>query len=308
LLSCRKCGGKAVYERRYSGEILCKACFTLSIRERTRRTISRFNMLNHGERVAVALSGGKDSLMLLKILSEICRPHGTRLFAVTVDEGVRGYRDESVRISIDFCRSLNVPQRIVSYEELYGSTLDDALLRRNGVKSTSCSICGTLRRRAIDVVAKELNVDVVATAHNLDDFIQTHLINVLTGNLERISALKPVLEPSRAYPVRRVKPFVEIYEQEIALCAYLEGIPLQAVACPYMNEGIRTDVRNFLNRLEEKHPGIKYTMLRTVLESSRRLAGSLTEFATCIRCGNPSKNGLCSVCQTLQILQITRSA
>lgn len=262
-------------------------------------------MLNHGETVAVAVSGGKDSLLLLKILSEITKSHRTRLYAVTVDEGVNGYRDESIQISLDFCKNLNIPQRILSYEELYGSTLDSALHKRNSVRSSSCSICGTLRRRAIDVAARELKVDVVATAHNLDDFIQTHLINVLTGNIDRISASKPVLEPSEAYPIRRVKPFLEVYEQEIALCAYLEGIPLQTVTCPYMNEGIRTDVRNFLNKLEEQHPGIKHTMLRTALETSERLACNVTDSLRCARCGNPSKHEVCSVCQTLQSLRIS---
>ena len=115
-------------------------------------------------------------------------------------------------------------------------------------------MCGVFRRRAIDEAAVKAKVDVVATAHNLDDYVQTFMMNLLHGDVERLGWLDPSTYDDD-FPVRRVKPLTEVYEEEVALYAYLSKIPFQSASCPYMHEGLRSEVRDYLNELESKHPG-----------------------------------------------------
>ncbi len=304
MAACSKCGGRGIYERRYSGEVLCASCFKASIVEKTRRTISRYGMIKFSDRVGVAVSGGKDSLSLLKVLDGLNHDSRFRLVALTVDEGVRGYREESIAHATDLTRQLKIEHVIVSYEELFGFSLDRALDWRDEREISSCSICGVFRRRAIDEAALKAKVDVVATAHNLDDYAQTFLMNLLHGDVERIGWLDPAYV-DEGFPVRRVKPFMEIYEEEVALYAYLSGIPFQSVSCPYMHEGLRGEVRDYLNEMEAKHPGMKNVLLKSSLSVVSRLspAESGHHSVPCSSCGKPSSGGVCNVCRMKEVVR-----
>jgi uncharacterized protein (TIGR00269 family) len=165
-------------------------------------------------------------------------------------------------------------------------------------------MCGTFRRRAIDIAAETLEADIVATAHNMDDQLQTFMINLLAGDVERIGWIYPEPVQYTQAGRKKVKPFVEIYEYEIAFYALQCGIPFQSEDCPYMNESIRTDLREFFNRLERDHPGIKYNAYRSMMKISKVLRSSMppSETKKCSRCGRVSTGDICSVCKTLNIL------
>jgi cytoplasmic tRNA 2-thiolation protein 1 len=294
LSGCSRCGAGVFYTRRYSGESLCRSCFRESIEEKTRRTISKYQMIGHGERVAVAVSGGKDSLSLLKVLHRMGR---WSLVAISVDEGVKGYRDEALAHAAAVTKELGVEHITTSYQELFGFSLDQALNWKDERDVSSCSFCGVFRRRAIDEAAVKARASVVATAHNLDDFVQTFMMNLLHGDVARLSWLDPAYT-DESFPVRRVKPFMELYEEEVALYAYETGVPFQSVACPYMHEGLRSEVRDYLNQMEASHPGIKNVLLRSSLEVISRFAHSVGKISIpCSICGKPSSSGLCNVCR-----------
>src|SRR5688572_19751350 len=169
--TCNKCNrNPPVYFREYSGEKLCKRCFIESIDRKVQRTINKFSMIKFGDHVAVATSGGKDSLVLLSILNAVIdTARGITISAITIDEGISGYRNESLKIVSEFCSKLDVPLTILSYKELFGTQMDEAMKRRPSAKLASCTICGTFRRRAIDIAAEQVGANVIATAHNLDD-------------------------------------------------------------------------------------------------------------------------------------------
>ena len=305
--SCR-CGKKTVYFRAYNGESLCSECFSSSIVEKVKKTISKYEMLHYGDRVVVAVSGGKDSTSLLYVLSKVMKGHGSDLYALTIDEGIHGYREEAVKNAERLAEELSIPLLVSSYKEFFGFSLDEALKERDerGVKTTSCAVCGPLRRRSIDLAAEKLGVNVVATAHNLDDVLQTFYINMYAGDTERIRWLDPEFRANASeFKLRRIKPMIEIYEQELAFFAYLNKLPFQSESCPYMNEGIRTEIRLHLNELEGKHPGIKYSTLKTVLEISQGLEveeAKKKKIQRCEKCGSVSTGPLCSVCQTLKLI------
>lgn len=307
FVTCTKCGnGQSVFYRQYSGEYLCRKCFFRSIEDKTSRTISKFSMIKRGDSVAVGVSGGKDSLSLLHLLNRLFEQHenGNKLIAVTIDEGIKGYRDESLQIVSDFCSNLGVESKILSYKDLFGIDMDEAMVQRPSDKMSSCSMCGTFRRRAIDLAAEGVGADVVATAHNLDDQIQTFMINLLAGDAERIGWIYP--EPVEyGNRMKKIKPFIEIYEYEIAFYAMQRDIPFQSEECPYMNESIRSDLREFFNSMEKNHPGIKYNAYNTMLKVSKVVRDSMTSDTAkkCASCGRDSTGNICSVCNLVRILE-----
>ncbi len=305
-LVCDRCDRKSAYYREYSGESLCSKCFSKSLREKVAKTISKYSMLKYGDKVAVAVSGGKDSLSLLHVMIPICKKHGSNICAITIDEGIEGYRDESLDIVKKFASQMNVEHKVLSYKELYNVDLEESLQLRKGRKMSSCSICGTFRRRAIDIAAESFQANVVATAHNLDDSLQTFLINVLAGDVERIGWTYP--EPIEyANGLRKIKPLTEIYEHEVAFYAFINEIPFQSEECPHMNEGIRTDIREFLNKLENNHAGIKYNAYNTIIKIAKRIRESSDNSGKkhnkCILCGRDSTNPVCSVCNMIITLK-----
>ncbi len=307
---CSICKRKEIFFfRPYSGERLCKGCFVKSIENKVRATIAKYGMFEFEDRIAVAVSGGKDSVSLLHILSKIERSYPkASLVAVSVDEGIAGYRDEALKIAEENCRKLGVEHHIISFKELYDFTLDEIAgkLRDAGeVGLTACAYCGVLRRKALNVIARKVDADKLATAHTLDDEVQTILLNMIHGDPYRIAREKPVTNEKHPKLVRRVKPFCEIPEKETALYAYIKKIKFQSTLCPYAPEALRNDVRVFLNRMEEKHAGIKYTIfkaaekIRPAIEKAEK-AETLRE---CNNCGEPTTQILCKACEMLQKLR-----
>ena len=302
---CDKCENQAAYTRKYSGQKLCSQCFSNSIVRKTAKTISKYNMIKNDELVAVAVSGGKDSLALLKIIHEMALTHNFRIKAITIDEGIPGYRDEALEIVKKFCGELSVEHKVYSYKDLFELTLDEALELRENKKTSSCSICGTLRRRAMDFAAKDIGADVIATGHNLDDTLQTFVINMLSGDTNKIGWMDP---DTSTNSLRKIKPFCEIYESEIVFYAFTNDIPFQSEPCPHMSEGIRTEIREFLNSLESKHSGIKNNLYRSVLKVSQIVKNSNYKQKTiCEKCGNECTGNVCSVCNMILKLKANQT-
>ena len=293
-MKCDRCENQAVYTRKYSGEKLCSTCFSNSIVRKTAKTISKHNMIQNNDLVAVAVSGGKDSLALLNIINQMTTTHNFRIKVITIDEGIPGYRNEALEIVQEYCAKLNVEHKVFSYKDLFDLTLEEALDLRESEKTSSCSICGTLRRRAIDHAAKDIGADVIATGHNLDDTLQTFVINMLSGDTTKIGWMNP---DNSSNTLRKIKPFCEIYESEIVFYAFTNDIPFQTEPCPHMNEGIRTEIREFLNSLEGKHSGIKNNLYQSIIKVSQIVKDvNIKQKTICIKCGNECTGKICSVC------------
>ncbi len=246
-MKCDRCQNQAVFSRKYSGENFCSSCFSNSFIRKTSKTISKYNMIKNGEVICVGVSGGKDSLALLHILDKMSKSHNFKIKAVTIDEGIPNYRDEALEIVDEFCTKLNIEHKTFAYKDLFDLTLDESLHLREDEKTSSCSICGTLRRRALDHAADSIGSNVIATAHNLDDMLQTFFINLMSGDTNKIGWMNP---DTSSNTLRKIKPFCEIYESEIVFYAFTNNLPFQSEPCPHMNEGIRTEIREFLNSLE----------------------------------------------------------
>jgi uncharacterized protein (TIGR00269 family) len=304
---CSACKRRdAFFLRSYSGEKLCKKCFVKSIEAKVRATIAKYKMFRFDDRIAVAVSGGKDSISLLHVLTKMERlHHEASLVAVTVDEGIKGYRDEALEIAAANCQKLGIKHHTVSFKALYGFTLDDIVARarlKGGRELTSCAYCGVLRRRALNVAARDVEADKIATAHTLDDEVQTILMNIFRGDILRLAKEKPVTDEVHPRFVRKVKPFCEIPEKESTLYAYVKNVRFQDTPCPYASEAFRNEVRVMLNCMEEKHAGTKFTVFKSI-ERIRPALDKIVrkdEFKECVECGEPASSDLCRTCEMLK--------
>jgi uncharacterized protein (TIGR00269 family) len=227
--------------------------------------------------------------------------HNFKIIAVTIDEGIPGYRDEALDIVKEFCTKLDVEFKTYSYKDLFDLTLSESLELRESEKTSSCSICGTFRRRALDHAAKEIGANVIATGHNLDDTLQTFLINTLSGDISKIGWMNP---ENKGKELRKIKPLSEIYESEIVFYAFTNNLPFQSEPCPHMNEGIRTEIREFLNSLEDHRSGIKNNMYHSILKISNIVkAADEKAKRNCQICGNECSGTICSVCSMISNLK-----
>jgi uncharacterized protein (TIGR00269 family) len=260
-------------------------------------------MFEYDDHIAVAVSGGKDSLTLLNLLVKLEeRFPKSALTAISVDEGIEGYRDEALDLAKRASERLGVRHVVVSYHDLFGVTTDEiAIMKRN---QTPCAYCGVLRRKAINKAASMVGATKIATAHNLDDEVQTVLLNMLHGDLLRVVRSSPVLRDPRRKFLTRVKPLCEVLEKEIVLYAYLTGLEFQSVTCPHGSEALRNDIRAFLNQMEQKHPGTKFTLNSTAgrLRELLAAAAPLSHLNDCERCGDPTSHRLCEACTMLQTI------
>ncbi|MEM4272422.1 MAG: TIGR00269 family protein, partial [Candidatus Bilamarchaeaceae archaeon] len=256
-----------------------------------------------GERVGVAVSGGKDSFALLHALARIRKSLPFELVAITIDEGIPGYRDEALKRAEKACRELGVPQKEYSFEKEYGITISQ--IAKKG-KENLCSYCGVLRRKLLNKKARELKMGRVAVGHNLDDVAQTAMLNLIRNEPMRFARFDEPLVDSGAL-VKRIRPLVALREKEVAAYAYLHGYRFNSgCCCPHSSNAMRWAVRHQVNFLEDRYPGTKQkisssfsTLQRIVRE---KVAEGNLQIGKCKECGEPSSADLCMACKMLNAL------
>ena len=302
--ACSKCGRKAVFHRKYEGLYLCERHFMRSIEDKVRRTIRKYGMVRRGDRIAFALSGGKDSSAVLYVMKKIFgKRKDLEFFAISIDEGIPGYRDESLKIARKLCESLGVEHHIFSFREEFGKTLGEKvgeIKESRGWEGTACTYCGLARRWLLNRKARELGADKICFGMNLDDEIQGIMMDYIRGDLVRLARMGGEAVVSHKLFVPRIKPFREIPEKEIGLYAILSGLEVQEDECPFL-EGPRFRVRDFLNDLEADSPGIKFSVLKTFEKLLPHVRGIVkresVKLTRCAKCGEPSSQRICKTCE-----------
>lgn len=172
-MNCTACNGKAALKRPKDGSALCRECFFGIFEEEIHKTIVDNNLFKRGEMVAIGASGGKDSTVLahvLKVLNDRY-DYGLNLVLLSIDEGITGYRDDSLEAVKRNHEEYGLALKILSYRDLYGWTMDE-IVKEIGLKS-NCTFCGVFRRQALDRGAMGLGVNKIVTGHNADDIAET---------------------------------------------------------------------------------------------------------------------------------------
>ncbi|MCI4330401.1 MAG: TIGR00269 family protein [Thermoplasmata archaeon] len=296
-MQCSRCAEPAVIDQPYASLHLCEAHFRDSVRERVRRDWHRQAPRMRAGVVAVALSGGKDSAVALSLTQAYFRRRpSVRLVALSVDEGIAGYRPATLVRAQELARSLGVEHRVISASSTLGTTTDEAAANLKG--EIPCSFCGVWRRQMLNRGATELGADLLVLGFNLDDLAQTVLMNLARADIGRLTRMAP--HPTRQPGlVPRIAPLSSIPEREVFLYARLAGLPFDHGECPHAGAAARNVYREVLWRLEEEFPGTRHSLLRTREAVTRAILASAPPGAPgrCVDCGEPAGGERCRACE-----------
>jgi uncharacterized protein (TIGR00269 family) len=301
---CSTCDEPAVVDQPYRGSHACRRHFLGSVEARIRAEFHRQLPRFRGGTIAVALSGGKDSAVALTAAHQyFSRRPTVRLVALTVDEGIDGYRSATVVAAQKLTERLGVEHRVVRAEAVLGTTTDRAAQALPG--TIPCSFCGVWRRRLLNQSARDVHAERLVLGFNLDDLAQTVLMNLVRGDLDRIGRMAP---HRRRQPgmVPRVAPLAQIPEREVFLYAHLTGLPFDHGECPHAGRATRNIFRDVVWQLEEALPGTRQALLRTREQLLDRipLDGPAESARQCRLCGEASSGEVCRSCSYLGIARL----
>jgi len=294
--ACDHCAGPAIVWQRYSSARLCARHLHGSVEKRARREVGHAALPDRGARLLVAYSGGKDSTVALHLANALreTRP-GLELVALTIDEGIGGYRPEGIAVTRDVCRDLGIEHVVRSTKAASGASVDD--VHAKDPEAGSCGFCGVFRRQIMNDVAREVAADAVVTGHNLDDVAQSILMNLTSANLDKLAKMAPHEETKPGF-VPRILPLRTVPETEVYLYALTKGLKWHDAECPYAEGAMRGVYRDALYRLEEARPGTRHALLKTH-ETLRPLlaAPSPAAMKGCATCGKPTSGERCKACE-----------
>ena len=299
VLCCLCHQNTAIIKRPKTGQAVCKECFFGAFEIEVHRTIVSHSLFQRGDVVAIGASGGKDSTVLAYVLKTLNERYGygLKLILLSVDEGITGYRDDSLETVRRNEAQYAIPLKIISYRELYGWTMD-AIVQTIGQRN-NCTFCGVFRRQALDRGAAALKVDKMVTGHNADDIAETVLMNILRGDIARLRRCTAITTSSEG-AIPRSKPFKYTYEKEIVMYAYFKKLDYFSTECIYSPNAYRGYARAFLKDLERIRP----SSIVDIIHSGDSLAVKgdvkMPVQGTCSRCGYIASQELCKACILLE--------
>lgn len=232
---------------------------TFNIRKllsRARCAVDEYQMISAGDKIAVGVSGGKDSLALLVTLSELRRfyPQPFEVVAITVDMGFAGGDFSALEA---FYRELGVTYRIVK------TTLAEIIFETRK-ESNPCALCARMRRGILHDTAKEMGCNKLALGHHFDDVLETFMMNLC--NEGRLGTFMPVTYLDRK-DITVIRPFVLTKESEIEGFAAHNALPVVKSLCPEDKVTDREYYKTLLNSLEERREGLRNRMFTAIVKA-----------------------------------------
>jgi uncharacterized protein (TIGR00269 family) len=293
-MKCRRCKAPAVIDVRRHNAAFCAGCFVRHCQEQVRRAIDGFDMIHPGERVLMAVSGGKDSLGAWEILVDL----GYETDGLYLGLGIGDYSDSSGAYARDFAAARGLKLLEIDIPAEYGFDIGTAA---STVRRPPCGACGLSKRHLFNQAALDGGYDVVATGHNLDDEAAVLFGNVLRWDAEYLGRQYPVLPATPGF-VRKVKPLVRLSEREMAAYCVIRGIDYIVEECPMAGGNRHLAYKEALNTLELTSPGAKANFLFSFLERGHeRFAADVEtergELTPCTVCGSPTTGEICAFCR-----------
>ncbi len=294
MSKCRRCREPAVIDIRRHNAAFCRDCFLHHCRTQVERAIDEHKMIERGERVLLAVSGGKDSLALWDVLLDL----GYAADGVYLGLGIGSYSDESAAYARSFATARGAVLREIDLPADFGFDIPTAA---TVTRRVPCSACGLSKRHLFNRAAVEGGYDVVATGHNLDDEAAVLLGNVLRWNAEYLGRQLPVLPAAHGFP-RKVKPLVRLSERETAAYCVLRGIDYIVEECPNAVGNKHLGYKAALDAIEADAPGSKAAFYFGFLDrASAMFAGDAAlereGLRACTACGSATTNDdLCAFC------------
>jgi tRNA-5-methyluridine54 2-sulfurtransferase len=290
---CRVCREPAIidlprHNANFCGEHLLQLC-----RRQVEKAIADHDMLAPGDRVLVAVSGGKDSLAVWDMLTEL----GYQADGVYLGLGIGDYSDESAVYAREYAEQRGLRLRMIDLRDEYGYDIPTAA---DATRRVPCSACGLSKRHLFDAAARDGGYDVVVTGHNLDDEAAVLFGNTLRWDVEYLGRQLPVLPARDGFP-KKAKPLMRLTERETAAWCIVRGIDYQVEECPMAAGNKHLAYKAALNAIERDSPGAKAAFYLNFVERMAPLLAAGTQAAagalhSCDRCGAPTTGEVCAFC------------
>jgi len=284
---------------------LCRDHFLEWVLAQVERSIKKYHMFTHQQRILVAISGGKDSLSLWDILLRLGYSADGIYINLGIDAGV-DYSAKSLDFARSFADSNQARLHVIDVKAVYGETIPELAMRTNRGHYKPCSVCGLAKRHIMNQFTSLHHYDVLLTGHNLDDEAAILFGNVLHWMGSYLVRQGPVLEADRPGLARKAKPLCRMYEREMAAYAFLRGIPYIQDECPFAEGSTSIYHKQLLDKLEADRPGAKLDFYLSFLQArkdglfSPAIDHQSDIVHPCPECGQPtSAPGLCTFCRML---------
>ncbi len=295
-MKCRRCREPAVIELRRHNAAFCAPCFVHYAEQQVRKAIEEFSMFEEGERVLIAVSGGKDSLGLWDLLLRL----GYRADGLYLGLGIGEYSASSRAYARAFAAERAARLVEIDLPSDYGY---DVPTGAAAARRAPCSACGLSKRHLFNQAALDGGYDVVATGHNLDDEAAVLFGNVLRWNTDYLGRQLPVL-PAEPGFVRKVKPLVRLDEREMAAYCVVRGIDYIVDECPMADGNRHLGYKEALGVVEARSPGAKqafyFEFLARASPRFRPEGGHELPLQPCSRCGSPTTGEVCAFCALVE--------
>lgn len=268
--------------------------FNKYVKDNVFKTLNDYELIKDDEKIMIGVSGGKDSILTLHMLCQYKSESDINfsIEAVCIDEGICGYREHGIRSAKENCERLNVPLTIYSFKDEWGYNLDDI----HDLYKSTCMPCGVYRRYLLNKISDSHNCDKIATGHNMDDEIQSFLMTFARNDRNKFPKFSPVLDRIHENMVPRIKPLWQLPEKDVGLWCVINNIPIHDEECPYSITSLRSDVKLYLNKLEEKQKGIKRNIFNS-FKKTFRLPTKQVHLDKCEICGQPTAQSPCKACK-----------
>jgi uncharacterized protein (TIGR00269 family) len=267
--------------------------------------VKKYKLIDNGDTIAIALSGGKDSVLTLHALHKLRENPkflDFNIVAITVDEGIEHYRSHGLDAAINNAKDLDIEIIVKSFKKEIGFALDDIYT----YFKSACIPCGVFRRDILNKTAYSIGSDKIATGHNLDDEIQSYLMSFSRADLFKFSKFGPKLDKIHPKLIPRIKPLWNTTEKDVGIWAVMNNVNIHLDECPYSKLSLRSKTKNFLNKTESKHYGIKKNIMKS-FKCMFNMESPITKINECNICGQPCSSTVCKACEIIDIIKTNKN-
>ncbi len=268
----------------------------MNIPQKVKQTLEKMK-LNKKEKIVVALSGGKDSAVTCYLLKKF----GYNIEGFHIDLSMGEYSDKCLKAVQDLCKQLGIKLHLYDIKQEMGSGmcyLRTAIQSEKSLKN--CAICGVIKKWIMNREARKLKASKIATGHNLDDEVQTFLVNIFKGSPELSSNIGPISRNvSDKKFIPRLKPLFYVPEDEVRKYSKKEKLPVIYDKCPCAIDSYRIQVRKFVDTLSDAKKDHIMKNFEIVFKKLQKKKDTTINY--CEICGEPARKDICKMCQLMKL-------